>query len=115
MIRADVGPTLPALLRRRFGIPPTLTLAVAAVVVVAAIAAIIWALNRPSGTGIQVVHERPPVFNMLHAPALRRARAHDGELMRLEGHRGKLSVEVVVRPLELPEYRGDVTPWIKAR
>jgi hypothetical protein len=29
--------------------------------------------------------------------------------MRLEGRRGKLSVEVVVRPLDLPPYRGDIT------
>jgi hypothetical protein len=29
--------------------------------------------------------------------------------MRLEGRRGKLDVEVVVRPLELPRFDGDVT------
>ncbi|MBA2513410.1 MAG: hypothetical protein H0V26_03645, partial [Solirubrobacterales bacterium] len=40
---------------------------------------------------------------------LRAAEAHSGELMRLEGRRGALTVEVVVRPLELPRYEGDVT------
>lgn len=109
MIRADVGPTLPALLRRRFGIPPAVTLAVAAVVAGVAIAVIIWVLTRPPGTGIQVFHRSAPVFNMLHAPALHRAKARKGELMRLEGARGKLSVEVVVRPLDLPPYDGDIT------
>jgi hypothetical protein len=46
---------------------------------------------------------------MLHAPAIHRAKAGKGELLRLEGRRGKLSIEVVVRPLDLPPYRGDVT------
>jgi hypothetical protein len=109
MIRADVGPTLPALLRRRFGIPPVVTLVVAAVMAGAAIAVIVWVLTRPPGTGVQVFHRSPPVFNMLHSPALHRAKARKGELMRLEGRRGKLTVEVVVRPLELPPYEGDVT------
>ena len=62
------------------------------------------------GTGEQVFHAAPPVFNLLYsAGALRVAKPRQGELMRLEGRRGKLSVEVVVRPLELPPYRGDVT------
>jgi hypothetical protein len=102
MIRADVGPTLPALVRRRLGIPPAVTLAVAAVVAAAAIALIVWVLTRPPGTGMQVFHRGAPVFNLLHSPALHRAKAR-------EGRRGKLSVEVVVRPLDLPPYRGDVT------
>jgi hypothetical protein len=111
VVRPDVGPTLPALLRRRFGIPPAVTLAVAAVLAAGAIALIVWLLTRPPGVGEQVVHERAPVFNVLLPPggAIRVARSRDGELMRLEGRRGALTVEVVVRPLELPPYRGDVT------
>jgi hypothetical protein len=49
------------------------------------------------------------VFNLLYPPdLLREAEPRAGELLRLEGSRGGLSVEVVVRPLELPRYGGDV-------
>ena len=109
-VRREMGPTLPALLRGRFGIPPAVTVAVAAVVVVAAVAGILLALTRPPSPGEQVVHEGPPVFNLLYPPdIMREAEPRAGELLRLEGRRGKLSVEVVVRPLELPRYGGDVT------
>jgi len=109
-VRPELGPTLPALLRRRFGIPPAVTLAVAAVVAAAAVAAILVALTRPPSPGEQVIHDQPPVFNLLHPPGvLRTAAPRAAELLRLEGRRGKLSVEVVVRPLALPSYGGDVT------
>jgi hypothetical protein len=109
-VRAGLGPTLPALLRRRFGIPPLLTLAVAVLAAAIAAVAVVYVLTRPPGRGDQVVHESPPVFNLLRPPdAMRQVRPHRGELMRLEGRRGGLIVEVVVRPLELPPYEGDVT------
>ncbi|MGH2970330.1 MAG: hypothetical protein ACRDK0_14905, partial [Solirubrobacteraceae bacterium] len=76
----------------------------------AAVVGILVALTRPPSPGEQVVHDGPPVFNLLYAPeALRVADSRQGELLRLEGRRGKLAVEVVVRPLELPRYDGDVT------
>jgi len=110
VVRPEMGPTLPALLRRRLGIPPAVTLAVAGIVALALIVGIVVRLNRPPGTGEQVVHADPPVFNLLYAEgALTVEKPHRGELMRLEGRRGKLAVEVVVRPLDLPSYRGDVT------
>ena len=108
--RPEFGPTLPALLRARFGVPPLVTLVVAAVLALGGAIAIVVALKSPPSPGTQVVHEQPPVFNLLYPPALmHQARAMPGELMRIEGHRGKLSVEIVVRPLRLPPYRGDVT------
>ena len=77
---------------------------------VAAVAGILLALTRPPSPGEQVVHASPPVFNLLYPPGvMREAEARSGELMRLEGRRGELTVEVVVRPLELPGYDGDVT------
>jgi hypothetical protein len=109
--RPGFGPSLPALLRRRFGIPPVVTLAVVAVVALTGAVAIVIAIARPPSPGTQVVHSSPPpVFNLLYQPAfMHQARAHPGELMRLEGKRGKLSVSIVVRPLKLPRYGGDVT------
>ena len=109
-VRPDAGPPLPALLRRRFGIPGWVTLAVAALVAALAVAGIVSALTRPPSPGRQVVHEGPPVFNLLHPPGTLRSTAPRGqELLRLEGRRGRLSAAVVVEPLELPPFEGDVT------
>ena len=40
--------------------------------------------------------------------ALRTVEPRPGELVRLEGTRGRQSVSIAVRPLELPAYEGDV-------
>ena len=108
--RAEFGPSLPAWLRTRFGVPPVVTLAVVGVLALGAAAAIVVAVASPAAPGKKVVHPTPPVFNMLYQPAfMHEARARPGELMRIEGKRGKLSVAIVVRPLKLPRYDGDVT------
>ena len=108
--RPEFGPTLPGALRRRFGIPPVVTLAVAGVAAAAAVVAIVVALTSPPSPGRQVVHRTPPVFNMLYPPgAMHQARRGPGELLRLEGRRKGLEVSVVVRNLELPRFDGDVT------
>jgi hypothetical protein len=109
LIRAELGPTLPALVRRRFGVPPLVTIAVAAVAGTVALVVIVAAITGSKAPGEEVVHERAPVFNVLHPEGIEPVRTRAGELMRLEGRRGKLSVSVVVRPLELPRYDGDVT------
>ena len=110
VVRPEFGPTLPALLRRRFGIPPAVTLGVVGALALAAAVAIVLALARPPYPGTQVVHEGPPVFNLLYTPgALHEVRPHAGELLRLEGRREKLTVSVVVRELRLPRYDGDIT------
>ena len=64
--RPGLGPTLPGALRERFGIPPVVTLAVTGAVALAAIVAILVALTRPPSPGEKVVHESPPVFNLLY-------------------------------------------------
>jgi hypothetical protein len=108
--RPELGPSLPAWLRRRFGIPPLVTLVVVGVIALAGAVAIVVAIAGPKSPGKQVTHSSPPVFNLLYPPAMmHRARARPGELMRIEGRRGKLSVSIVVRPLKLPHYDGDVT------
>jgi hypothetical protein len=108
--RPEFGPSLPALLRRRFGVPPLVTLGVVAVLAVAGAVAIVLAIRSPDAPGTKVVHARAPVFNLLYPPAwMHQARARPGELMRIEGRRGKLTVSIVVRPLRVPRYDGDVT------
>jgi hypothetical protein len=108
--RPGLGPTLPAALRERFGVPPVVTLAVTGAVALAAIVAIVVSLTRPPSPGVQVVHEQPPVFNLLYTPgALREAEPRGDQLLRLEGLREGLRAEVTVEPLELPRYDGDIT------
>jgi hypothetical protein len=106
-LRPGFGPSLPTLLRERFGIAPR-TLAVAAAVLAALIAgvALYVVLTDPEK---QLVHEGDPVFNLLYdSDVLHEAERRDGELARLEGRRKRVSVTVAVRPLPLPAYRGDV-------
>jgi hypothetical protein len=108
--RPEFGPSLPAVARRRLGIPPVVTLAVVAVLAVVAAVAAVIVITRPSSPGVKVVHGSPPVFNLLYPPdVMHVAPARSGELMRIQGHRGKLSISIVVRPLKLPRYDGDVT------
>lgn len=102
--------SLPAVLRRRFGVPPLVTLGVVGACALAGAVAIVLALSTPPSPGTQVTHSQPPVFNLLYPPGLMHlARARPGELMRIEGQRGKLTIAIVVRPLRLPHYAGDVT------
>jgi len=108
--RPELGPTLPGALRDRFGIPPVVTLAVAAVVALAAVAGIVYQLGRPNIWGERVIRKGPPAFNMIYpGDAMHVAGSHAGELVRLEGRRKGLEVSVVVKPLKLPSFDGDVT------
>ena len=108
--RAEFGPTLPDVLRKRFGVPPALTLAVAAVAALAAMAGIVYLLDRPNVWGERVIRKGPPVFNVIYpGGAMHVAKSRGGELLRLEGRRKGLEVSVVVRPLRLPPFEGDVT------
>ena len=108
--RPEFGPTLPGRLRERFGVPPVVTLAVAAVVAAAAVAAIILTLTRPAVWGERVIRRGPPVFNMIYpGGSMHVAEPGSGELLRLEGRRAGLEVSVTVKPLELPPFDGDVT------
>jgi hypothetical protein len=104
----EYGPTLPTLLRRR-GVPEQVTIAVVVAAVV--LLAIAMVAVRPGiDDGEQLVHEGDPVFNLLYpSGAVREVEPRPGELVRLEGERGRQSVAVTVRPLELPVPRGDVS------
>jgi len=108
--RAEFGPTLPGALRERFGIPPAATLAVAAVVALLAMSGIVYVLTRPNIWGERVIRQAPPALNMIYpGDAMHVAKSRSGELLRLEGRRKGLEVSVVVKPLELPRFDGDVT------
>ena len=106
-LRPGFGPTLPALLRDRFGIAPRTVAVVAAVAAVVIAGGILLAVRASAEK--QIVHEGDPVFNLLYDDvALREVDPEGGELVRLEGRRGRVSVTVSVRPLRLQPYPGDV-------
>lgn len=106
-LRPGFGPSLPALLRDRFGIAPRTTLIVALVAGLVLAAGILLAVRAAAEK--QLVHEGEPVFNMLYDDgALREAEPQGGELVRLEGRRGRVSVRISVKPLRVPPFRGDV-------
>ena len=104
----DFGPTLPALLRRRFGLRERVTTAVAvalvAVVGVAALAGVL--LTGPR----QLTYRGGPTFNILYdGGVLHRVAPRGDELVRLEAHRGVITASITVSPLRLPAYGGNVT------
>ena len=108
VVRPEFEPTLPALVRRRFGLRERTT--VALLVLALVLVGVVVLLVRPRVDGeSRLVHRGEPVFNLAYAGgALREAEPRAGELARLEGRRGRQSVEITVRPLELPPYEGDV-------
>jgi hypothetical protein len=108
LVRPEFGPSLPALVRTRLGVPERVTAAfVAAVVVVLAVAAALIVV-RGDGTK-DLVDRSAPAFTMAYAPgALEVGEPRPGERLRLSGRRDGVSVDVVVRALRLPPFRGNV-------
>ena len=103
----DYRPTLPALVRRRFGLPERLT--VLMVVALAALGGLAMVLAQPGReTGERLIHRGDPQFNLVYDGPLRSVEPRPGELARIEARRGRIAVAVVVRPLTLPAYAGDV-------
>jgi hypothetical protein len=104
----DLGPSLPAVLRRRFGVRERVSTAVALTLVVAVAAALVVRsyATRPE----QIVFRAGPTFNLQYSSnVLRRVSSQGGELVRLELRRGKLSASITVDRLRLPAYAGNVT------
>ncbi len=108
LVRPEFEPTLPALVRRRTGLPERATVALLVLALVLLAVAVV--LVRPRvDTVSDIVHRGEPEFTMDYAnTALDEVEPRAGELVRLEGERGRQAVEITVRPLELPPYEGDV-------
>ena len=106
LLRPEFGPTLPELISGRVAISrrAVTVLAVAALVVAIAVIRVVVDDGRDQAT----VHGTPS-FNVLYDPGeLHRVAAHAGELLRLEGHRKHVSVDITARRANLPPYKGDV-------
>lgn len=107
-VRPELGPTLPALLERRYGIAPRRTLAVAAALVIAAGAAA--ALLHRSSRGTLLVHRADPQLGILYRGAVHPVSPHPGEYLRLaaRGRRVRLSLVVAPIPGGTPVTRADL-------
>jgi hypothetical protein len=104
----DFGPTLPQLLRRRFGIRErVVTIAAVSLVALVAVAALV---RSYAVAPRHLVYRAGPTFNLQYpAKTLHRMPPRTGELVRLEAHRGRLAASITVSPLHLPPYAGNVT------
>src|SRR4051812_45093466 len=104
----DFGPTLPGLLRQRFGIRERVV-TIAAVVLVAAIA--IAALARSYVTAPEhLVYRGGPTFNLQYSgKTLRRVSPQPDELVRLEARKRGLAASITVSKLHVAPYAANVT------
>ncbi len=108
LVLPEFRPTLPEIVRGRIGLRERTTIAVLAGVVVLVLLAVVVVRPRVDST-TQVVHRDQPVFNVQYDNgALHTVAPREGELLRLEGRRGRMTAAVTVSPLELPAYSGDV-------
>lgn len=98
-VRPEFGPTLPDLLRGRFGLSPWVAAALLAVVLAAGLVVVLNAGDTAGGRA-DLVHRERPSFNLLYDDALVRAVApRRGELARLEARPRRARATVTVRRL----------------
>lgn len=88
--------------------PRGVKVALAAIVALIVAAVIVAAAHHETkASGTHIVRSSPIAFNLRSTGSLHVAKAQSGELLRLEGA-GSPADELVVKPLRLPPYRGNV-------
>jgi hypothetical protein len=108
LVRPEFEPTLPVLVRRTLGVRERTTILVLVGLLVLAGVALLLVRPRVDRIG-EVVHRDDPAFTLQYRnDLLHSEEPRPGELARLAGRRGRQSVTVTVRPLELPARGGDV-------
>jgi hypothetical protein len=104
VVKPQFGPTLPQLVAT---LPRTPRVAVVALVALLIAGGALLALRARAGETQAIVHG-PTTFNLVYGPQLERV-SRPGALLALRRERGGLFLDsYVVRPLELPPYRGAV-------
>jgi hypothetical protein len=108
VVLPQYGPTLPEVARRRFGLRERTT--VVLLLVLAALIALALFVVRPQVDPLaKYVHHGDPTFNLLYRrSALHKVAPQGAELVRLQGHRGRLTTTIAVEPLTLPPATGDI-------
>jgi hypothetical protein len=104
-VRPEFGPSLPALLADRGVSRRAMTIGAVALLAVVLAA---WFGIKAVDDSEHLVVDGPPQFNLVYAPSvLHEEPAKDDELVRLEGSRPHLSVELTVRAVKVPPEEGD--------
>lgn len=114
VVQESYGPTLPELLGPRLRrLPRAAQLALAALAALVVVVLVVVTAERGAG-GKTVVVRAPVAFNLTYGGGLHEVAAHPGEAVRLEGRTGNgvFVQSLVVRPLHLPAYRGDVNGFL---
>ena len=105
-VRPALGPSLPALLRERFGVAERTTRR-AGVAVLLVLAALVALVATRDGGVTQLTQREGRVYTLLLPDGpLAVVDPRPGELTRVEGRRGDLRAAVTVRAITLPPYRG---------
>jgi hypothetical protein len=109
LVLPEFRPTLPDLLRTRFGWRERTTIAVLVAALVLAGIALVVVRPRVDRFTHFVHRGDPATFNLVYDNTrLHRATPQGGELVRLQGRRGRMQVVIAVAPLRLPPAQGDV-------
>lgn len=99
-VRAELGPTLPALLAARGVSRRGMALGLAALVVLGGLLVL---AARALSDQEKVVVDGPPQFNLVYAQdVLHRVDPRPGEVLRLEGARRRIRVSIAARPVTFP-------------
>jgi hypothetical protein len=108
LVLPEYGPTLPEIAHRRYGWRERTTVIV--LLALAALVALALFVVRPEVDPLaKYVHHGDPTFNLLYRrSALHKVAPQGSELVRLQGHRGRLTTTIAVEPLELPPATGDI-------
>ena len=108
-VRPGFGPSLPTLLRERFGVPPRTTALVGVALLLAAGVVAALLVARDDGTEV-LVHRAAPAFSLVYPrDVLEAARPRPGELARLEtsgASTSRVRATVTVTAAPLPPSRG---------
>ena len=108
LVRPEFEPTLPALLRRRFGMRERTTTALLLLALVVLAVAVVLVYPRVDRIG-EISHDGEPAFTLQYRNDLFHTEPPEsGELARLEGRRGRQKVTITVRPFGLPGEEGNV-------
>ena len=108
LLLPEYGPSLPTLVRRRFGWRERTTIGL--LIAFAVVVGLFVVVVRPQvDTATKYVHHGKPVFNLLYNKTrLHRVGPQSDEFVRLQGRRGRLTSTIAVAPLALPPAGGDV-------
>jgi hypothetical protein len=109
LVLPEFRPTLPDLVRARFGWRERTTIAALVALVVLAGIALVVVRPRVDRFTHYVHRGAPATFNLVYDNTrLHRVAPQGDEIVRLEGRRGRMDVTIAVAPLRLPPAQGDV-------